>query len=127
GSIRISRDLIFNRMRGFYTETGLEDQRKYSPLALRCEVSRMRVNNSESAMNASSASIAVPRWNTRLGLFGFFVRSHRTFRSKDKYGDRISPSGEAWVSRRITCFDQLTLCFKFSKYFPVYISVRVQG
>ena len=57
----------------------------------------------------------------------FIVRNHRTFRSKDKYGDRISPSGEAWVSRRITCFDQLTLCFKFSKYFPVYISVRVQG
>jgi hypothetical protein len=36
GSIRISKEIVFDRMRGFYTENGLENQRKSSPLASRC-------------------------------------------------------------------------------------------
>lgn len=35
--------------------------------------------------------------------------------------------GRAWVRYRLTFLDQLALCIKFSKYFPVYVCMSVQS
>jgi hypothetical protein len=42
GSIRISKEMVFDRMRGFYAENGLGNQRKSSPRASHCVAALLR-------------------------------------------------------------------------------------